>query len=79
MNFKSYLPVHPILSRISREKQGRNKDHLNLARKINKEFWPKYLHLKDFFSAFVMFCFRMCEEMRRERHVVMFFANGLRL
>ena len=51
----------PFFPKISREKQGRNKDFLNLAWGRNKEFWPKYLpliigkktHKKTFFNQFV--------------------------
>ena len=39
-----YLCI-PFFPKISREKQGRNKDLLNLAWGRNKEFWPKYLSL----------------------------------
>ena len=35
----------PFFPKVSREKQGRKKDFLNLARGRNKEFWPKYLPL----------------------------------
>ena len=35
----------PFFPKISREKQGRNKDFFNLAWGRNKEFWPKYLPL----------------------------------
>ena len=35
----------PFFPKISREKQRRNKEFLNLAWGRNKKFWPKYLPL----------------------------------